>query len=285
MIPASFEYKRPSSVAEAIAMLRTEPGAKILAGGHSLIPALKLRLNQPSSLIDISRLKELKSIRDNGKYIGIGSAVTHAAIAGSRVVQQKLPLLAHAAGLIGDVQVRNMGTIGGSIAHADPAADWPAVLIAANATIGILGPSGERQVAAGDFFKGFFTTALGEGEIITEILAPEPEAGSLRYAYEKFAQPASRFALAACAVQYRLDDGKCASVRVALNGVSDSAYRATAVEQALEGKPLNVETIKAAAQNAAANASMILSDAFAGEEYRRHLAQVVCRRALEKSMI
>lgn len=266
-------------------MLKADPGAKILAGGHSLIPALKLRLNQPSSLVDISRLKELSSIQDKGKFIGIGSAVTHAAIAASRTVKHKTPLLAHAAGLIGDVQVRNMGTIGGSIAHADPAADWPAVLIAANATIGILGPSGERQVSADDFFKGFFTTALGDGEIITEIRVPEPEAGSLRYAYEKFVQPASRFALAACAVQYRLEGGRCVSLRVALNGVSDSAYRALAVEQALEGKTLNAETIKAAAQHAATNASMVLSDAFAGEEYRRHLAEVVCRRALEKSII
>jgi carbon-monoxide dehydrogenase medium subunit len=285
MIPASFEYKRATSVAEAISMLKADDGAKILAGGHSLIPAMKLRLAQPSSLIDIAKISELNFIRDRGKFIAIGAATTHGAIAGHKTVTTKVPLLAMAADLIGDVQVRNRGTIGGSIAHADPASDWPAVLMAADATIKTDGPFGEKKIPVIEFFSGFFATALEEGDIITEIHVPEPDSATMRYNYAKFMQPASRFAIVGCAVQMSVDaEGIMSDVRVAFNGVGDHAYRATAVEEALTGHALTEERIAAAAEHATEGHEWVMADHYASETYRRHLAKVYCRRALEGCM-
>jgi carbon-monoxide dehydrogenase medium subunit len=289
MIPASFDYKRASSVAEALEVIKSNPNAKILAGGHSLIPALKLRLNYPSILVDIARIPELNFIRDRGKYFAIGAATTHGAIAAHKSVQAKLPLIAHAASLIGDVQVRNKGTIGGSIAHADPASDWPAVLIAAEAVIKTQGQFGDRSIPAADFFTGFFTTELTDDEIITEIHIPDPTSSetpeAFRSAYEKFAQPASRFAIAGCAVQVQLGEGGVIQrAKVALNGVSSYAYAATAVAEFLVGRVLSRETAAEACAGATAQADMILSDHYADEAYRVHLAQVVCRRAIENCM-
>jgi aerobic carbon-monoxide dehydrogenase medium subunit len=282
MIPASFEYKRASSVAEAISMLKADDGAKILAGGHSLIPAMKLRLSQPTALVDITKIRELNFIRDRGKFIAIGAATTHGDIASHKTTVGKIPLLAQAAREIGDVQVRNRGTIGGAIAHADPAADWPAVLIAADATIKVQGAYGEKKIPADEFFTGFFSTALEDNEIITEIHVPEPDAASLRYNYAKFVQPASRFAIVGCAVQLTIgEDGNIADARVAFNGVSDHAYRATGVEKALAGQPLTVDNIAAAAELATDGIDSVMADHYASENYRRHLAKVYCRRALE----
>jgi aerobic carbon-monoxide dehydrogenase medium subunit len=284
MIPSSFEYTRAESVPEAIKMLRANPNAKILAGGHSLIPAMKLRMNSPSMLIDIARIPELNFIRDRGKYIAIGAATTHATIASHKTVLKKIPLFAVVAELIGDVQVRNKGTIGGSIAHADPAADWPAALMAAHATVVVDGAFGERKIPATDFFKGFFWTELGEGEIITEIHVPEPDAATLFVAYEKFMQPASRFAIAACAVQLKVEDNVIVSASVAFNGVSNCAYKATAVENALINKAPTGEVFAAAAAHAAENAELIMADHYGQEDYRTHLAKVVCRRALNNAV-
>ncbi len=284
MIPANFEYTRASTVAEAIQMLKNNPDAKLLAGGHSLIPAMKFRLNQPGTLIDIARIPDLRFIRDRGKYIAIGAATTHSEIAHSKTVRAKIPLLAEAAALIGDPAVRNMGTIGGSLAHADPASDLPGVLIAAGAVIAVEGAFGERKIPAEDFFKGFFYTELAENEIITEIHVPEPDAATLRCAYEKFEQPASRFALAACAVQLTMDGKMVAQARVALNGVGDHAYRARSVEAALEGKVADAANFEIAANSADENAEMVLSDHFASEEYRRHLAKVCVKRALMRCL-
>jgi aerobic carbon-monoxide dehydrogenase medium subunit len=288
MIPTSFDYKRATSVSEAIGFLKSDPNAKLLAGGHSLIPALKLRLNQPSVLIDIAKISDLNFIRDRGKYVAIGAMTTHGAIASNKNTTQKIPLMGMTAGLIGDVQVRNKGTIGGSIAHADPASDWPGVLIAAGATIVVEGANGERKIAAEDFFQGFFTTALGENEMVTEIHVPDPTSSdnpnSWVCAYEKFVQPASRFAIVACAVSLSIVDDIVKEARVAFNGVSDHAYRAKAVEAALLGHPLSMATAKAAASKATADASMLMSDHFADEAYRKHLAEVYCRRALESCM-
>jgi carbon-monoxide dehydrogenase medium subunit len=280
MIANTFEYARAGSVEEAIAKLKDDPNAKLLAGGHSLIPAMKLRLNAPGMLIDISRIPELNFIRDRGKYIAIGAATTHGTIASHKTTVSKLPLLAQAAGHIGDPAVRNRGTIGGSIAHADPAADWPGVLIAADATIVVHGPFGERRIPAEDFFKGFFYTELAANEVITEIHVPEPDAATLRCYYAKFEQPASRFALAGCAVQLTMDGNTIAAARVGMNGVADHAYRARGVEAALEGREATPVVIADAAQYAAENAGMVLSDAYASEEYRRHLAVVFTKRAL-----
>ncbi len=281
MIPASFEYKRATSVVEAISMLKADGGAKILAGGHSLIPAMKLRLAQPSLLIDIAKISELNFIRDRGKFIAIGAATTHGAIVSHKTTTTKVPLLAMAADLIGDIQVRNRGTIGGSIAHADPASDWPAVLIAADATIKTEGAHGEKKISADDFFTGFFSTALEEGEIITEIQVPEPDATTLRYNYAKFVQPASRFAIVGCAVQLTVDDhGVVSNARVAFNGVADHAYRAHGVEKALTGQILTEERILAAAEHATEDAEYVMADHYASEKYRTHLAKVYCCRAL-----
>ena len=285
MIPASFEYIKPKNVFEAISALNKLEGSKILAGGHSLIPAMKLRLNQPSTLIDISRLSDLDFIRDRGKYFAIGAATTHGSIAAHKSVNAKMPLIASSAGRIGDLQVRNKGTIGGSIAHADPASDWPAILIAADATIKIANLEGDRTVPAANFFTGFFTTALAEGEIITEIHIPDPSSSATPngwYAnYEKFDQPASRFAIVGCAVNLQLaENGDVEQAFVAFNGVSDYAYRAKAVEAALIGKQLTEEVVNAAAQAATEDASMIMSDHYADETYRKHLATVICKRSI-----
>jgi aerobic carbon-monoxide dehydrogenase medium subunit len=289
MIPASFEYKRAASVAEALEIIKGNPDAKILAGGHSLIPTLKLRLNYPSVLVDIARIPELNFIRDRGKYFAIGAATTHGAIADHKSVKAKLPMIAHAASLIGDIQVRNKGTIGGSLAHADPASDWPAVLIAAEALIQTKGAFGERTIPAADFFTGFFMTELTNEEIIKEIHIPDPTSSetpeAFRSAYAKFAQPASRFAIVGCAVQVQLGaDGVIQRAKVAFNGVSSHAYAATTVEKALVGRTLSPETAAGVCDGATADAAMILSDHYADEVYREHLAKVICRRAIENCM-
>lgn len=290
MIPASFDYKRASTVAEAIHLLKANPDAKILAGGHSLLPAMKLRLNQPPLLIDIAKISELNFIRDRGKYIAIGAMTTHGTIASHKTILGKLPLLANCAAQIGDVQVRNMGTIGGSIAHADPASDWPAVLIAADATIKVEGAYGERKIPAEEFFTGFFSTELKEGEIVTEIHVPDPSSSDKPFqyttTYEKFSQPASRFAIVACAVNLRMsgDNTFIEEARIAFNGVTDHAYRAHAAEFSIIGKPLNEENIAAAAALATDGVEFLMSDHAADEAYRGHLAIVICKRALNTCM-
>jgi carbon-monoxide dehydrogenase medium subunit len=239
---------------------------------------MKLRLSAPGKLIDIGRLPELKYIREDRGDIAIGAGTTHHALATSDLIGRVLPMVSQAAGLIGDVQVRNVGTIGGSIAHADPAADWPAALLAADAVIVMLGPNGKRSVTAEDFFQGFFSTALGENELITEIRLPVPPKNT-RSAYAKFMQPASRFAIVGCAVKVTMNGGVCADVRVAFTGVGDHAFRDTGVENVLRGQPATAENIAAAAAHAAANVDP-MSDHFASEEYRRHLASVFAKRAL-----
>ncbi len=279
MIPANFEYYRAGSVDEALSLLaQPDVYAKILSGGHSLIPALKLRLNQPGALIDIARIAELRYIRQEGNSIAIGSTSTHKDIATSALLAHHIAMLPQAAGLIGDPQVRNVGTIGGSIAHADPAADWPGVLLAADAEIVLRSQAGSRTLAAQDFFLGFYTTALQEGEIVTEIRVPIPAAGT-KSTYQKFMQPASRFAIVGCAAVVQVSDGICNKVRVAFNGVADACFRDVNVENALVGKAATAENIAAAAAQAAQGVS-ILSDHYAEGDYRKHLAEVYAKRAL-----
>jgi len=279
MIPANFEYYRATSVDEAIDLM-VEHGmdAKILAGGHSLLPAMKLRLNQPGVLIDIGRIDGLKGISKGDGELIIGASVTHHELATSTLISSSLSLISEAAESIGDVQVRNVGTIGGSLAHADPAADWPAVLIAANATIDVRGTDGNRSITADDFFTDFFTTALEDNELITAIRIPFPPDGTTS-SYQKFMQPASRFALVGCAIMVTQSDGVCERVSVAFTGVSEAAFRDEGIEGALLGKALNEENIATAA-NKAAQGMSILSDHFASEEYRGHLARVYAKRAM-----
>ena len=285
MIPSNFEYKRASSVDEALSLLSQGGDVKLLAGGHSLLPAMKLRLNSPATLVDIGRIEELRQIQMAGDTLVIGGGVTHGEIQRSEHVQSAMPMLSEAAGLIGDPAVRNNGTLGGSLAHADPAADWPGVMIAADARIVIRSVGGEREVGAEDFFQGFYTTDLQEGEIITAIKIPVniPGTGKLMSVYEKFMQPASRFAIVGCAVVMRIDRGPtCTYARVAFSGVSDTAFRDTAVEGALVNQLLSEDTLASAADKAAEGKD-ILSDPFASERYRKHLAKVFTKRAITRA--
>ena len=274
MIPTGFDYQKPSTVDEAIAAL-TGGDVKILAGGHSLLPALKLRLNQPSKLVNIASIEELKGIHEEDGEIVIGAATTHHDIAVNDIIKNKLPFFAEAASVIGDVQVRNHGTIGGSLAHADPSADWTALVLAADAAIETKSKAGRRRLKATEFFTGLFTTALNEDEIITAIRIPVPAEGT-KTTYQKFPQPASRFAIVGCAV-LRKPDG---TVNIAFTGVSDNAFRDATAEQAVSGKPLNEANINAAIAAAAENVS-VLSDHYASEEYRKHLAKVYLKKALQ----
>ena len=283
MIPATFAYRRAASVDEALQLLGESDGdARLLAGGHSLLPAMKLRLDRPGTLIDISRIDELTAIAESGGGVCIGAAATHARIAACDLVGARAPLVAAAAAVIGDVQVRNMGTIGGSVAHADPAADYPAALLASDAVIHVRGPArngggGSRQIAAADFFVDLYATALEDGEIVTAVEVPDQSgAGS---SYQKFPHPASRFAVCGAAVSVATAGGRCTSARVALNGVATAAFRDAGVEASLEGATLDSATIEAAAAKAA-DGRELLSDLFADEDYRRHLAKVFVRRAL-----
>ena len=272
MIPATFDYQKARTVDEAIAALSGD--VKILAGGHSLLPAMKLRMNRPSKLVDITGLAALKGIKEEDGEIVIGAAVTHADIGYDKLIKNKLPFFTQAASLVGDLQVRNHGTIGGSLAHGDPAADWPALVSAADAAIEVQGSNGKKRIKATDFFMGLFTTALQDGEIITAIRIPIPADGT-KTSYHKFEQPASRFAIVGCAVM-RFPDGK---TNIAFTGVSEHAFRDSSAENEVSGKPLNNDSISAAVNAAVSNVT-ILGDFFASEEYRKHLAKVYLKRAL-----
>lgn len=267
MIPSSFTYQKVSSIDDAIKALSED--SKLLSGGHSLIPALKLRLNQVGHLVDISAIAGLKGIKEESGVIVIGAGSTHAEIASNKIVKSKFPMLAQTALSIGDVQVRNKGTIGGSLAHADPAADWPATVLASEATIIAKGKKGERKVKASEFFNGMFTTALEENEIITAIHFPIPTGKSV---YLKFPQPASRFAIVGCAVVRNGD-----KTNIAFTGVSSNAFRDKAAEKAA-GKLDNAAIENAS--TAAAEGVKILGDLYASEKYRKHLAKVYLKRAL-----
>lgn len=283
MIPAQFDYLAPATLDEAILQLTQHPDdAKILAGGHSLIPAMKLRLAQPQMLIDIGRIKDLAYIREEEGQVRIGAMTTHYQIESSDRLKQICPLLPECASHIGDVQVRNKGTIGGSVAHADPAADWPAAIIALGARMVAVSANGERFIKADDFFTDLFTTALAPGEILREIrirIPPTP-AGQ---AYAKMHHPASGFAVVGVAASLtREADGTCQSASIGITGVGSTAYRAVAVQDALVGSELNGEAISSAAARAAEGID-VNADLFASAEYRRHLAAVYTRRAIEKA--
>jgi carbon-monoxide dehydrogenase medium subunit len=281
MYPASFEYHRAASVEEAIGLLtRYRDDAKLLAGGHSLVPMMKLRLAQPKHVIDIGRVTGLAGIREEGGQIVIGALTTHYAVESSAAVRQRCPVLTEAAALIGDPQVRNYGTMGGSLAHADPAADWPAVMLALGAELRAVGPKGARTIKADDFFQDLFTTALGADEVLTEIRIPIPPARS-GAAYAKHPHPASRFAVVGVGASVTLDGaGRCAAARVGVTGVGSRAVRARGVEAELAGKAPDAAAIGAAAQKAADGID-INADLQGSVEYKAHLTRVYARRALE----
>ncbi len=280
MIPGSFEYFAPTELDEALSLLQEHgDDAKVLAGGHSLIPTMKLRLAEPAVIIDIGRIGGLKGISESGGKLVIGALTTHHELESSDLVQQKVPLLAQTAAEIGDVQVRNKGTIGGSLAHADPAADWPATILALDADLQITGPSGERTVKATDFFQGLYETDLGDDEILTAIHVSIPDANT-KGTYLKLHQVASGFALTGVAVVLTKSGDTCQSVSVGITGVSDTPYRASGVESALTGAALTADNIAAAAARAA-DGITALEDIHASEAYRQNLAQVYTRRAIE----
>lgn len=280
MIPTQFDYLAPATLDEALELLAANPDdAKILAGGHSLIPAMKLRLAQPGLLIDIGRIHGLSYINEEDGQIRIGAMTTHYQLESSERLREICPLLPECAASIGDVQVRNRGTIGGSLAHADPSADWPAAILALDAEMVVVSRAGERTIRAGDFFVDMLTSALEAGEILREIRINKPQDGMIQ-SYVKAAQPASGFAIVGVAASIARDaGGTCSAANIGITGVASKAYRATQVENALKGKPLDEATIASASAHAADGVDAN-GDLFASAEYRRHLAEVYTRRAI-----
>lgn len=276
MIPISFKYKKANSVDEALSLMAED--VKILGGGQSLIPALKLRLNSVDSLVDISAIDAIKGIKNNDQSVTVGGGATHASIANNADLASAAPMMKEAALEIGDRQVRNRGTIGGSLAHADPAADWPAVLLAADANVVIKNSGGQREVDIDQFFTGFYETALADGEIITGIRIPKT-AFNANSVYEKFKQPASRFAIVGIAAAAELDGNVVSKLRIGVTGLSESAFRPMEVEKQLIGKELTEANIEAALGTIADGVS-VMSDHYASETYRTHLAKVYTKRAL-----
>jgi len=277
MYPASFEYYRPATLDETIALLvQHGDQAKLLAGGHSLIPAMKLRLAVPRFIVDIGRVADLSYIRERGNGFAIGAMTTHYAVESSQMLRERCPLLPETAAHIGDVQVRNRGTIGGSLAHADPAGDWPAAILALDAELELAGPKGRRTVRAEAFFVDLLQTALASDEVLCEIRVP---ASSRSVAYEKTEQKASGFALAGVAVVV----GNLGDVRVGITGVGPKAYRANAVESAIRGQAVPTAEVIARAARHAANGVDALGDIHATPEFRVHLAEVNTQRALTRA--
>jgi len=278
VIPTSFDYARATSLDDAIAKLGASGGsAKLVAGGHSLIPLMKLRLSEPTTLIDIARIPGLAGIKEKDGKIEIGAATTHYAVASSALLRDKCAALAETAETIGDPQVRNRGTLGGSLAHADPAADYPAVLLALDAEIHIKGKGGWRAVKASDFFQGLFTVNLQPDEIIAGVHVKPQKAA----AYAKLHQRASHFAIVGVAAALEVSGGNISAARVGLTGASTHAMRLSNVEAALAGKPLSDATIAAAAAVAGDGLEDLNSDIHASADYRRQMIKVFTRRALE----
>ena len=270
MIPASFDYQRAASAEEAVSMLR-EHGeeAKLLAGGHSLLPLMKLRLATPSVVIDVGRIRELSYLRDGGDQVSIGALTRHRDVETSELLQREVPILAHVAGLVGDPQVRHRGTIGGSLAHGDPASDLPAVVLALGGTLVVQGPGGRRDVPATEFFQGFLETALAPEEMLVEIRVPKARGG---WSYQKFNRRAIDWAIVGVAAVRNGTTG------VALVNMGPVPLRASAVEQALAGGASAADAAALAAEGTDPSA-----DLNASVEYRQHLARVLVRRALEEA--
>jgi aerobic carbon-monoxide dehydrogenase medium subunit len=280
MYPAQFEYYRASTVQEALQLMAQHSGAKLLAGGHSLIPMMKLRLAQPPALIDIGRISDLAGVTESDNRLLIGSLTTHAELAASRMVIQHCPLLSEAAGLIADPQVRNKGTIGGNLAHADPGSDLPAVILALDGVLHMVGPDGDRQVKAKDFFLDLLTTELKPHEVLTQVELPilTERTGS---SYLKFEHPASGYAVCGAAAILKLDaDGTCLSAGLCFNGVSATPYRADNVTEALTGKKPDDATIEQIVKERLTVAEP-MGDIYASGAYRAEIAKVYGGKALK----
>jgi len=276
MIPVSFDYTRPSTVDEAVAALRDAgEDAKVLAGGQSLIPVLRLRLAAPTTVVDLGGVPDLVGVREDGDSLVIGAMTTHAAVASHQLVRQHAPLVAQAAGSIGDPQVRHLGTFGGSLAHADPAGDLPSVAVALDAVMVVAGEGGRREVPASEFFTDYLTTVLEPTDVLVEVRLPKLTGWGTHY--EKFNRVAQAWAIVGVAAAVRRDNGAIAEARVALTNMGPTPVRATAVEQALVGS--GADSLAAACDTAAEGTSPS-DDVTASADYRRHLARVLTRRAV-----
>jgi len=280
VIPSAFQYERASSIEDALTKLKASAGAgKLIAGGHSLVPLMKLRLSEPTVLIDIARIQDLSGVADRDDVIEVGALTTHHDVATSALLREKCPALAETAALIGDPQVRNRGTLGGSLAHADPAADYPAIILALEADIHVVGPNGVRVINANDFFQGVFTVDLAPDEILTKVtFTPGGQA-----AYAKLHQRASRFAIVGVAAALNVTDGKIQSACVALTGAASVPARLTNVEAALAGQSVTPDTFTAAAAVAGDGIEDINDDLHASADYRRAMIRVFTKRALERA--
>jgi carbon-monoxide dehydrogenase medium subunit len=283
MYPVPFEYHRAGSIDEAVALLgRFGESARLLAGGHSLLPLMKLRLAEPRHLVDIRRIPGLSGVREEGGALVIGAATPHQVLERSPLVRERLPMLSEAAAQIGDAQVRNMGTIGGSLAHADPSADLPAVVLALGAELVAVGPKGRHAIPVDRFFVKLFTTSLSPGELLTEIRVPLPAAGS-GGAYAKFPHPASRYAVVGVAALVTVSAGKISAARVAITGVGAKAVRATATEAALAGKAPEAVAVAAAAEKAPEGLTL-RADPRMDPDYWRALTVAFTRRAVTAAL-
>ncbi len=282
MYPDQFEYQRPSSVSEAVEMLSNHPDAELIAGGHSLLPTMKSGTASPGTLVDIGNIGRLDGIEHSDSETRIGAMTRYADVVADDRLWDELPVIAETVEAIGDVQVRNRGTVGGNIAHADPTSDLPAAVLAADATVTVEGPDSQREVRAEEFFQGMFATAAGEGEVVTELVVPHHWSTG---AYAKKVNPASGYALVGVAVALTVDDGTVETARVAANGVMDHAVRLSAVEEQLQDEPLNEETPEAAKRVAgdSLDESMIMEDQQASAEFRLQLLGVYTQRALDRA--
>jgi len=277
MIPAQFDYHAPTSVEEALQLLRDSEDAKVLAGGQSLIPVLRLRLAAPATIIDLGRIDALRGVRDDGEAIVIGAMTPHHEVADHPLVREHALLLALATGTVADPQVRHRGTFGGALVHADPAGDLLAPALALGAQMVIQGGAGSRTVDASDFFQDLFTTAVGEDELLTEVRVPKHTGWGAQY--EKFTRVAQQWSIVAVAATVRVEGGTIAEARVALTNMGSTPVRATAVEQALVGSAPTQEAVRAAAASAA-EGTQPPSDTNGDADYRRHLATVLTARAV-----
>lgn len=283
MIPAAFDYASPSSLDEVISLLRQyQDDAKVLAGGHSLLPLMKLRLAAPGMLVDLGRVPDLAYIRDRGDYVAIGAMTTLHSMESSDLLRQRLPLVADTAGLVGDMQVRNRGTIGGNLAHADPASDFPSVITALGGKIVARGPDRDRIIDAQDFFQDIWTSALQPSEVLTEIRVPYAQ-GEPAQAYEKFRQRSQDWAIVGVAVNITRSNGSVGNASVVLANVGTTPVRATAVEDALRGQEANAASVRVAAERASEGLNPS-AELRADPDYKRHLARVLTRRALERAL-
>jgi aerobic carbon-monoxide dehydrogenase medium subunit len=279
--PAEFAYHRPTSLDEAVSLLGSVEDSRPLAGGHSLLPMMKLRLAMPAALVDLSRVPGLDEISENDGGLRIGAMARHAAVAGSEVATRVCPVVAETAGGIGDPQVRNCGTIGGSVAHADPGADYPTVLKALGGTISATGKDGEREISADDFFRGIFETALEPGELVTSVSVPATPSGT-GAAYVKHRHPASGYTVVGAAAVVTVQAGSCTAARLTIGGVTSPPAHVAAAES-LVGGPGSEEAIAGIAEKVPEAIGDATGDSYASGEYRTHLAKVLAARALGRA--